>query len=72
MGIGALVLFSSSVYTFIAGMHRVVAAKVVAALPSSSTATQAGIFETLLLLHLRFACGVAGEGGMPPIWESVA
>ena len=29
-------------------------------------------FATFSLLHLRFACGMAVDEDLPPIWEAVA
>ena len=53
-------------------MHGVVAAGFIAALPSPVPSGLTGKVATLSLLHLRFACGVAADVDLPPIWESVA
>ena len=47
-------------------------AVVVSVLPPLYLAVPVGRFTTLSLLNLRFACGVAGDGDMSPIWEVVA
>ena len=43
----------------------------VAALPSPSPAAPAGKVATLLLLYLRFSCGVAGDEDLPLIRKEV-
>ena len=45
---------------------------VVAELPSPSPVTPAGKVATLSFLQLCFACRVAGDGNLPPIWEALA
>ena len=41
-------------------------------MPSPAPSDPTGKVATLSLLHLRFACGVAVDVDLPPIWEEVA
>ena len=49
-----------------------VTAGIVSALSSPSPAALGRKVARLSLLHLRFACGLAGDSDPPPIWEAVA
>ena len=71
-GIAALGLSDATLQAFAAAMQSVVTAGVVAALPSPSPAAPGSKVARLSLLHLRFACGVAGDDDLPPLWEAVA
>ena len=53
-------------------LRGVVTAGIVLALPSPYPATLGVKVACLYLLHLRFACGVAGNSDLTPIWEAVA
>ena len=68
---GIMSLSDADIHDFTSALQGVVMEWVEAALPSSSLAAPVGRVVTLLILHLRFACGVAGDGDMPPIWEAV-
>ena len=41
-------------------------------MPSPAPSVPTGKIVTLSLLHPPFACGVAVDGDLPPIWEAVA
>ena len=41
-------------------------------MPSPAPSGPTGKVVTLSFLHPRFACGVAADEDLPPIWESVA
>ena len=60
-GLAALSLSDATLQAFAAAMQSVVTADVVSAHPSPSQATLGGRVARLSLLHLRFACGVAGD-----------
>ena len=64
-------LSNADVHAFTSALKGVVMEGVEAALPSSSSAAPVGRVMKLLLLHLRFACGVAGDRDIPTIWEAV-
>ena len=53
-------------------IQEVVETGVVVTLPSPSPAVPAERVATLLLLHVRFMCGVARDRDLPPVWEAVA
>ena len=72
VGLGSQGLSDATIYAFTAALQGVVAEGVTAALPSHYLAAPAGMDATLLLLHLRFTCRVAGDGDLSPIWEAVA
>ena len=72
MGLAALGLSDATLQAFAASLQGVVMAGVVLALPSPSPAAPGGKVACLSLLHLSFACGLAGDSNMPPIWEAVA
>ena len=65
-------LLDTMVHTFASALQGVVAVGVGAALPSPSPSAPLGRVAVISLLHLRFACGVAGDSDLPPIWEEVA
>ena len=44
----------------------------VSALPSPAPAAPVEKVSCLSLMHLRFACGVAGDTNLPPIWDAVS
>ena len=71
-GLVDLGLSDSSLHAFSAALHGVVAAGVSAAVPSPSPSAPTGKFAKLSLLHFQFACRVAVDGDLPPIWEEVA
>ena len=62
----------TTVRTITSALQGVVAARVGADLPSPSPSASSGRVADLSLLHLRFACGVAGDLDLSPIWEEVA
>ena len=68
----ALGISDAADHAFAAALQGVVAAVLGAALPFTSPATPSGRVEVLLLLHLRSACGVAGDADLPTIWEELA
>ena len=72
IGLDALGLSDATLQAFTAAMQGVVTAGVVSALPSPSPAAPGGKVARLSLLHLRFACRVAGDDGIPPLLEAVA
>ena len=57
-GLVALGIYDATVHAFVATLQGVATAGVVAYLPSPSLAASAGRISSLLLLHLRFTCGV--------------
>ena len=69
-GLAALYLSDSALYIFTAALQGVVAAGVRMAVPPPAPSSLAGEVVTLSLLHLRFECGVAVDGDLPPIWEA--
>ena len=71
-GLAALGLSDANIHTFTSDLQGVVASGVGAALPSPYPLVTMGKVATLSLLHLRFVCGVAEGGDLPPIWEEVA
>ena len=71
-GLAALGLSDSALYSFPASLQVMVATAVSAAVLSSALSSPTGKVATLSLLHLRFACGMAVYGDLPPIWEAVA
>ena len=68
---GVLGLYDAVNYFFALTLQGVVAMGLVAAITSPYPAMPAGRVDTLSLLYPRFACGVAGDGDLPPIWEAV-
>ena len=71
-GLAALGTNDAAVYAFAATLQGVVATGMGASLPSPPPLALAGRVTAHSLLHLRVACGGAGYGGLPPIWEKVA
>ena len=67
MGLGSLVLLDTTIQAFESALQRVVAA-----LPFPSPLSPMVKISVLSLLHLCFACRVAGYGNLTPIWEAVA
>ena len=72
MGLAALDLSDANLQAFTAALQGVVTAGVVSDLPSPLPAAPGGKVACLSLLHLPFACGMAGDSDLPPIWEAVA
>ena len=72
IGLAALGLSYSAIHTLAAALQGVVAAGVSVALPSPAPSGLMGKVATLSLLHIRFACGVAADVDLPPIWKLVA
>ena len=70
-GLAALGLSESALHAFAAALQGVVVAGVSVAVISPSPSAPTGKVVTLSLLHLRFACRVAVDGDLPPIWEVV-
>ena len=68
-GMGALGFFDVAVHIFAAALQGVVTSGMEA--PPPPPAAPEGRVTALSILHLRFACGVAGDGEMSPIWEAV-
>ena len=71
-GLVALGLLDSALHAFASALQGMLAAGVSAAVPSLYQSAPIGKVATLLLLHLRFACGVALDGYLSPFWEAVA
>ena len=65
--LASLGISAATVHSFVSAMQVVVLEGVVASLTSPSPAAPAGRVVALLLLHLRFACGVAGDEYLSPI-----
>ena len=61
MGLGALGLSGATIHAFAATLKGVVATGLVVTLPSPFLDAPAGKVATLLLLHIRFSCGVTEE-----------
>ena len=72
MGLAALGLSNATLQAFAAALQGMVMAGIVSALASYSPASPGGKVSRLYFLHLRFACGVAGDSDLPPIWDVVA
>ena len=72
MGLAALGLSDATLQAFAAALQGVVTARLFSALPCPSPAAPGGKVAPLSLLHLCFACGVAGDSDLPPLWEAVA
>ena len=70
-GLAVLGISEVAVDAFTSAMQRVVALVAGADLPSPSPVANSGSFAVLLLLHPRFAWGVAGDVDLTPIWEEV-
>ena len=68
---GPLGLSDAAIHAFTDAMQKVVAAGMVVGIPYPSQAAPVGRVTTIALLHLRFSCGVAGDGDLPPVWEAV-
>ena len=71
-GLAALGMSDSALRAFAAALQGVVEAGVSAEVASPALSSPMGRFTKLSLLHLRFACRVAMDGDLPPIWEAVA
>ena len=71
-GLAALGMSDSALRAFAAALQGVVEAGVSAEVASPALSSSKGRFTKLSLLHLRFACRVAMDGDLPPIWEAVA
>ena len=67
MGLAALSLLDATLQAFAAALQGVVTAGVVSALPSPLSGAPGGNVARHSLLHLRFACGVAGHSDLPPL-----
>ena len=70
-GLAALGQSYYGLHAFAEALQGVVAAGVSLAVPSPGPSAPTGKVTTMSLLHLRFACGVAVYGDLPPIWEAV-
>ena len=71
-GLVDLGLLDYALNTFAAYLQGVVEAGFSADGTSPVLSAPAGKVVTLSLLHLRFACGVAVDEDLPPVWEAVA
>ena len=71
-GLASLGISDAAVHAFSAALQEVVATGVEAALPSHLPAATPGKAKALSLLHLQFACRMAGYVYLSPIWEKVA
>ena len=71
-GLAALGVSAATVHAFVDVLQGVVVVGVGAALPAPSPAAPSRRFAALLLLHLRFSYGMAGDTYLPPIWEEVS
>ena len=69
-GLGDLGLLDATFHAFTTALQGVVMAGVIVAPPSSPDAP-AGRVRKILLRHPRFACGMAGDGYLTPIWEAI-
>ena len=65
-------LSDSAHHDFAASLKDVVAARVIAAVPSPYLFALARKVAKLSFLHLCLAYGVTVDGYLPPIWEKVA
>ena len=70
-GLAGIWISDATSHAFAAALQGVVAALVGAALHSPSPVAPPGRDAALLLLHLRFTCGVAKYEDLPPLWEEV-
>ena len=71
-GLAYLCLSGSTLRAFAAALHAVVASEDSMTVPSPAPYAPTGKVATLSLLYLRFACDVAVDGDLPPIWEAVS
>ena len=71
-GLVDLGISDTAVNTFTSVLQGVVTSVVGADLTSPSPAAPHGRVVYLLLLHIRFACGVEVDVDLPPIWWKVA
>ena len=71
-GLAALGLYNAAIHDFTAALQGVVAMGVVAAFTSPSLVAPMEKVRKISLLHLRFVCGVVGDGDLLPIWKAVA
>ena len=69
---GALGLSDAAVHNFSSALQEVAMAGVEASLPSPSPATPEGRVMNLSILQILFACRLAGDRDLPPIWVAVA
>ena len=67
-GLAALGISDSALHVFAAALQGLVATGVSATLPSPAPSVPTGKVATLSLLHLRFACGVAVDVYLLPVW----
>ena len=67
MGRAVIGLSDATLQAFVAALQVVVSA-----VPSPLPAAPGVKVACLSLFHLRFACGVAGDNDLPPLWEAVA
>ena len=67
-GLEDLGISGSAVHTFVSPLQVVVMAGMGLALPSLSPIAPLGRVAALSLIHIRFACGVAADEDLPPIW----
>ena len=65
-------LLDATLQAFAAALQGVVTSGIVSALPSPLPSAPGGKVACISLLHLSFACGVAGDSELPPIWDAVA
>ena len=65
----ALGISDATIHALVASLTGVVAEGVGYSLPSPSPSATAERVADLSFLHLRFACGISGDGGLLPIWE---
>ena len=72
MGLAALGLSDATLQEIMAALQGVVTAGVVSTLPSTYPSAPGVKVTCFSLLHIQFACEVAGDSDLPPIWEMVA
>ena len=70
-GLADIGLSDYALHTFAADLQGVVAAGIRVAVPYPSPSAPTRKVAILSLLHLHFACRVAVDGYLPPIWEAV-
>ena len=69
LGLVSFGISNDELHSFTAVLRVVVTAGLGEALTSLSPTTPTGIVANILLLYLRFACRVTGDGYLTPIWE---
>ena len=71
-GLASLGLYDSALHNIAEAPQGVLAAGVSTEVPSPYPSALAGKIATISIFHPRFACRVAVDGDLPPVWEAVA